>query len=86
MVHVPTGVPVDLFSATPAIWFNYLVCRTGPAESNLAIAQAAQALGWRWNPYGSGFCNLTTGDCHSVASEREVFEFVGLPYREPSDR
>ena len=86
MLHLPTGVPVDLFSATPANWFNYLVCRTGPAESNLAIATAAQARGWRWNPYGPGFSNLATGDRHPVSSEAEVFEFVGLPHLEPKSR
>lgn len=86
MLHVASGLPVDLFSATPANWFNYLVCRTGPAESNLAIATAAQARGWKWNPYGSGFTNTTTGDRHLVTSEAEVFDFVGLPYLEPKSR
>lgn len=87
-VHVASGVPVDFFAATEESWFNYLVCRTGPGESNIAICQSAIERGWKWNPYGSGF-SRTVGlgvETHAVASEREVFEFVGLPYREPWDR
>ena len=33
-VHVQSGIPVDLFSATSANFWNYLVCRTGGAETN----------------------------------------------------
>lgn len=83
--HVSTGIPVDLFTATEANWWNYLVCRTGPKESNMAIAAAAQAKGWKWNPYGAGFSG-PMGAKHVVGSEAEVFEFVGLPYREPWER
>lgn len=87
-VHVASGIPVDLFAATEANWWNYLVCRTGPGESNIAIASAAQAMGWKWNPYGAGFSRqigLTTEE-RVVGSEREVFEFVGLPFKEPWER
>lgn len=81
--HVATGMPVDLFTATAANWWNYLVCRTGPAESNMQIAQAALAKGWQWHPYGSGFSCGGRDDVdyerHNVNSEAEVFEFVGLP-------
>ena len=86
-VHLATGVPVDLFAATEENWWNYLACRTGPAESNRRIAVAAIKKGWKWNPYGSGFSrgDPLAGEPQSVAvtSEAEVFEFVGLPYLEP---
>jgi len=84
-VHVNSGIPVDFFSATDANWFNYLVCRTGSADNNLAICNAAMAKGWKWNPYGVGFTN-DRGEIVPVTSEREVFEFVGLPYKEPWER
>jgi len=92
MVHLPSGIPVDLFAATQDNWYNYLVCRTGGALSNIAIAQAAQARGWKWHPYGSGFSrvscdrNYTGAMCHRVGSEADVFDFVGLPYRTPQER
>ncbi len=82
--HMATGIPVDLFATTEAAWFNYLVCRTGGSESNIAICNAAIARGWKWNPYGAGF---SRGDeTRRMQSEREVFEFVGLAYRKPEDR
>ena len=36
-----SGIPVDFFATTEEAWFNYLVCRTGPAELNTRIASAA---------------------------------------------
>jgi DNA polymerase/3'-5' exonuclease PolX len=89
-VHRPSGIPVDLFSTTEECWFNYLVCRTGPAESNARIAMAARARGWVWNPYGPGFSRVVDGDTlareHAVRSEEDVFQFVGLPYLPPEGR
>jgi DNA polymerase/3'-5' exonuclease PolX len=84
MVHCATGVPVDLFATTECCWWNYLVCRTGPAASNIRIAQAAQRRGWQWNPYSVGFS--TDDAVHVVGSEEEVFRFVGLPCLEPEER
>jgi DNA polymerase/3'-5' exonuclease PolX len=84
-VHVASGIPVDFFAATEANWFNYLVCRTGGAENNCQIASAAQAKGWKWNPYGAGFMD-DRGLIVQVKSERDVFELVELPYREPWER
>lgn len=85
-VHVRTGIPVDLFTSSIENFYNYLVCRTGPAESNIDICNAAIAKGWKWNPYGSGFTRNDGNASHPVSTEREVFEFVGLPYKEPWDR
>lgn len=87
-VHASTGIPVDLFAATEANWFNYLVCRTGPSESNIRIAEAARRKGWMWNPYGEGFSRGAGlgRERVGVTSERDVFEFVGLPYLEPEKR
>jgi DNA polymerase/3'-5' exonuclease PolX len=85
-VHVASGLPVDLFAATEENWFNYLVCRTGPKESNRRIAEKAKSAGWTWNPYKSGFTDDANGRVMPMGSEQEVFEFVGLPYREPRDR
>jgi len=85
-----SGIPVDLFTASESNWWNYLVCRTGGAESNIRIAQAAIQRGWKWNPYGDGFSRggalAGPAESHTVHSEREVFEFVGLPYLEPWQR
>lgn len=83
-LHTASGIPVDFFATADLCWWNYLVCRTGPGTSNIAIASAAKAMGWRWNPYGPGF---SRGDeVLAVGSEQEVFTFVNLPYKKPEDR
>jgi len=84
MRHLATGLPVDMFAATAENWNNYLVCRTGPADSNTRICMAAQERGWKWNPYGAGFSR--DGEIRPMTSEKEVFAFVGLPYSEPEQR
>lgn len=84
MVLTATGFPIDLFSTTEASWWNYLVCRTGPKESNIAIATAAKRKGWKWEPYSPGFYRI--GHTEPMHSERQVFEFVGMKYKEPRYR
>jgi DNA polymerase/3'-5' exonuclease PolX len=84
-VHAASKVPVDLFTATEANWFNYLTCRTGGAESNVEVASAAQAKGWKWNPYGEGFTDQH-GRIVPVTSEADVFRLVGLNWKEAWER
>lgn len=85
MLHRASGIPVDFFASTPENWWNYLVCRTGPADSNTRICMAAQDRGWKWSPYSAGFKDRH-GEIIAVTSEREVFELVGLKYNEPEAR
>lgn len=81
-----SGIAVDLFSAKPEAWWNYIVCRTGPASLNERIATEAKRRGYRWNPYGAGFTRLADGAEIPMESERSVFAFVGMPYLEPWER
>ncbi len=81
--HVLSGIPVDLFAATPENWWNYFVCRTGGAGSNVLIAERAKARGYKWNPYGCGFTRLADGEAIPMDSEEAVFRFVGLRCEEP---
>ncbi len=83
--HRASGIPVDFFSATEENWWNYLVCRTGPAESNTLIASVAKAKGWRWDPYSVGFIDHE-GCWRRSESEEHVFQMLGLPYLPPWDR
>jgi DNA polymerase/3'-5' exonuclease PolX len=84
MVHLPSGVGVDIFSTTPERWAVSLVVRTGGVRTNRQIATVALSKGWRFRAYGDGF-DTPEGHIH-CSSEREVFEFVGLPYLEPWER
>ena len=84
LVHVESGIGIDVFSTTEECWWVALVVRTGPKESNIAIAVAAQKKGWHLMAYGDGF-NTPRGIVR-CESERDVFELIGLPYREPWER
>lgn len=85
-LHVESGIGVDLFATNRLCWFNYLVCRTGPAEFNTRIATLAQERGWKWHPFNAGFERLSDGEWFKVASERDVFDFLGLSYLDPWER
>lgn len=85
-VHVASGVPVDLFSATRENWFNLMVCRTGPADLNAQIATLAKERGLTWGINRAGFYR-EDGTLHKlVRSERDVFDTVGIPYQDPIQR
>ena len=84
LVHLPSGIGVDVFSTDEECWPVALVVRTGGVKTNKRIAMAAIQKGWHLRAYGSGF---STPDGEVVCrSERDVFEAVGLPYRDPWER
>lgn len=85
MVHVASGLPVDLFSTTAENWWVSLVVRTGSKETNLRLTNGAIARGGSLNAYGAG---VTWRDGHvSVAvSEKGVFDLCGVPFLKPQDR
>jgi len=86
-VHVPSGIPVDLFSTTQLNWWNSLVCRTGGKTSNLQITNGALRRGWSFEAYGSGFHRVNDEtERYDTTSEEDVFRFVGLPYVPPERR
>lgn len=85
-IHTRSGIPIDFFATTEDCWWNYLVCRTGPAENNIRIATAAKTRGYQWNPYGPGYTRLHDGQQVPMTSEAAVFHFVSLPFVPPWDR
>lgn len=86
-IHTHTGIPVDFFATTESAWWNSLVCRTGGKDSNLLVTTTAQKRGYSFEAYGCGFRPLTLkGQRHDTTSERDVFEFIGLPYLPPEKR
>lgn len=84
--HLESGIAIDFFSASSSNWFNYLTCRTGGTATNIEIAAAAKKIGWKWNPYGDGFSRENPNESRAMESERQVFDFVRLEYREPWER
>lgn len=82
--HVESGIGVDVFSTTEECWPVALVVRTGGEKTNKEIASRALERGMRFHAYGRGFTTPTKEIiCHS---EQDVFEAVGLPYKEPWER
>jgi DNA polymerase/3'-5' exonuclease PolX len=82
--HVESGIGIDVFSTNEECWWVALVVRTGGEKTNKLIAMAAIRKGWHWHAYGSGF-STPNGEL-VCRSEKDVFEFVGLPYKEPRER
>jgi DNA polymerase (family 10) len=84
MLHIPSGIGVDIFSTDEVCWPVALVVRTGGEKTNKRIATTALRRGYRFHAYSSGF-STPQGYivCHS---ERQVFEAVDLPYLEPWER
>lgn len=84
LVHVPSGIGIDLFSTTAECWPVALFVRTGGKVTNQQVSMAALRKGWQFHAYGRGF---TTPDgeivCHS---EHDIFKAVGWPYKEPWER
>ena len=83
-LHVASGIPIDLFATTMERWFVSLVMRTGSAQSNTRLANAALRRGMQFHAYG---VIQDPNRKHIIPqSEREVFERLGVPYREPAER
>ena len=86
LVHVATGLPVDLFATTPAGWWNNLVARTGGKVMNVEIASSAIKQGMHWEMYGDCFSVDGTNTKIFPKSEKDVFDIVGKAYLEPHQR
>lgn len=84
LVHLPSGLALDVFSTDEQCWWVALVIRTGGANTNKRIATAAIREGWHLQAYGAGF-STPQGDI-VCKSERDVFELVGLRYLPPEER
>jgi len=83
-VHVPSGIPVDFFSARPGGWISILICRTGSRVHNEAVARRAMAMMMRWEPYRG--IRLRSGELRTFASEAEFYALLGWPHLEPCQR
>ena len=96
MVHVASGIPVDLFSTSEENFWVSLVIRTGSMETNLRLTTGALERGRTLKAYGAGVKLLKmqmvnaafhgAGEIIRAESERHVFELCGVPYLEPKNR
>lgn len=85
-MHVPSGIPVDLFSTTAENWWVALVVRTGSKETCLRLTTGAHKLNRELIAYGSGVRDRKTGDITKAVSEEDVFNLCGIGYLDPHER
>ena len=83
VVHVASGIPVDIFTTTEDNWGMALVVRTGPANWNTRMMTRFKNRGMQGHAYGG----VTQGGVEvSCRTEEEVFRLLDWPYRNPEDR
>lgn len=86
MVHVASGIPVDLFSTSLQNWWVSLVVRTGSLETNLKLTNGAIARRGTLNAYGCGVTWWHDGRVSEATSEKAVFDLCGVPFVDPEFR
>ncbi|MDE3149133.1 MAG: PHP domain-containing protein, partial [Acidobacteriota bacterium] len=79
-----SGIAVDLRVARPPQLGNLLQHFTGSGEHNAALREQAVRRGLHVSEYG--ILDDSTGETRTCASEREVYELLGLAYIEPELR
>lgn len=84
MVHLLSGMGVDIFSATEENWGMALFVRTGPKEWNIKAMSRFRELGMQGHAYGG--VTLRTGLPFECPTETIVFNLLGWPYTPPEKR
>ena len=84
LIHVPTGMPVDVFSASKRNWGMAMVVRTGSREFNIRMMTRFLELGMKGHAYGG--VTDPNGNEVSCPNEHEVFRILGWEYLSPEDR
>ena len=83
MVHIPTGIPVDIYSTTPENWGMTMVVRTGPAWRNIRMMAWFKQLGMA----GHASAGVTKGGVEMPCPDEEtVYRLLGWPYTQPEKR
>ncbi len=87
---LPEGIQLDLFFATPDNWGNLFFIRTGSADYVKRIAcewvrQGYQSKGGMLHPVVDHY-EGTLGDPIPLREEKDVFEFLKIPWVEPRNR
>ncbi len=85
LVHLESGIGVDVFSTTEDRWPVALFVRTGGKKTNKLIASRALARGLMFRAYGRGFIRADGSEI-ICRSEADVFRAVGLRYLSPEER
>ena len=74
----------DLLQNLPTNFGTLFLCRTGSMQHNIALADLAKSKGWHWDPYRGVMDEKK--QVIASATEEEVYEALGLRWREPAQR
>jgi DNA polymerase/3'-5' exonuclease PolX len=84
-VATKTGIPVDIYVATPETWATLLLIRTGSKQHNIKLAQRAKTLGMKLRASGDGI-EVKNGELRRVGTEEEIFSLLELQFLPPEER
>ena len=84
LIHVPSGIRLDVFTTDAANWGMAMFVRTGPAEWNIRAMSRFQALGMKGHAYGG----VTDFDGAEIEcrDEATVFQLLQWRYTPPEGR
>lgn len=87
LIHVATGIPIDLFTVPARNWGMAMVIRTGPKEFNIAMMSEFKRKGMAGHAYGGvsrlGHQGREEIDC---PDEDTVFDLLGWSFIHPTQR
>ena len=84
LIHLPSGIPLDLFSTTMEYYGMSLVVRTGSAQFNIRMMARFKQLRMQGHAYGG--ITSAGGQEIECRDEETVFRNLGWEYLEPWDR
>lgn len=74
LLHVPSGIPVDIFTTSRENWGMALFVRTGPRDWNIRAMTRLRALGLKGHAYGG--IEMEDGTQVSCPDESTVFYYL----------
>ena len=83
LVHVESGIAVDIFSTTVKNWGMTLLVRTGPRDYNIRVFALLRSKGLEGHAYGG--ITGRYGVEMRCPTEEDVYRVLGWPW-EPPDR
>lgn len=78
------GVQVEFYVATQQNLGTFLQMWTGSWQHNVELRKLALRKGYSMSQYG--FRHKKTGELVECATEKEVYDFLGIDFVEPADR
>lgn len=86
LLHLPTGIPVDVFTGSLENWGRDLMVRTGPADFNIKVMSRFRQLGCQGHAYGPHAVTGSDNRGLFAPDEESMFSLLGWAYIGPEDR